>query len=477
VIQYKGLRIGGLTGIFKQHDYNKGHYEKPPYTEQSKRSVYHIRDTEVFRLNQLKQPIDIMLSHDWPNGVVHHGDKDDLLRKKKFFRDDVMNNCLGSTPAWGMLCNLRPKYWFSGHLHVKFAAIVEHELQEENCKNQNTTTRFLALDKCLPSRDFLQVLDVPVNENAPDGLQYDPEWLAILKETNHLTSISRHTHCVPTKGLHDRWDYSVDENTVEKVTERFGGDLTIPINFHADSSLYYDPANHQRYRQMHCIINSQTTEFCAKLEINDPMMMILQGGGADSSFNDSSFMSEDGGELPSTIVSNASINPDEIDLDDDDDDEDDDNEPSLASSLPLPRVVKKPSSIEDVTSSQSSLSSAEESDGMDVPKSRSSASLISGSPLQGMSATFSLPPPTMKDNSNQLTSTPQRTTLKTFPYSRADFPSLSSPSLSDSPKSCKRETDSDSCSGGGDAVTAKVAVKKFKRRNASMYASTEDEND
>ena len=53
-----------------------------------------------------------------------------------------------------------------------------------------------------------------------ESLQYDPEWLAVLKETNNLTSISRHTHCVPTKGLHDRWEYSVDDKFIERVSIR-----------------------------------------------------------------------------------------------------------------------------------------------------------------------------------------------------------------------------------------------------------------
>ena len=49
VVNYRGLRIGGLSGIFKQHDYAKGHYEKPPYNSHSMRSVYHIRQLEVFK--------------------------------------------------------------------------------------------------------------------------------------------------------------------------------------------------------------------------------------------------------------------------------------------------------------------------------------------------------------------------------------------------------------------------------------------
>jgi len=49
VVNFKGLRIGGVSGIFKQHDYTKGRYEKPPYNQQTKRSVYHLRHLDVFR--------------------------------------------------------------------------------------------------------------------------------------------------------------------------------------------------------------------------------------------------------------------------------------------------------------------------------------------------------------------------------------------------------------------------------------------
>lgn len=55
IINYRGVRIGGLSGIFKGVDYMKGHHEKSPYSENSKRSVYHIRNVEVFRLKQVRQ--------------------------------------------------------------------------------------------------------------------------------------------------------------------------------------------------------------------------------------------------------------------------------------------------------------------------------------------------------------------------------------------------------------------------------------
>jgi hypothetical protein len=44
---------------------------------------------------------------------------------------------------------LQPSYWFSAHMHVKFPSLVQHSSGKQ--------TRFLALDKCLPGRDFLQV--------------------------------------------------------------------------------------------------------------------------------------------------------------------------------------------------------------------------------------------------------------------------------------------------------------------------------
>lgn len=175
MINFGDLRVGGLSGIFKGGDYRKGHFERPPYAGHEVKTAYHVREFDVNKLKHVREPLDVFLSHDWPRGIAMHGDTDALIRKKKFLADEVRSNSLGSPPAEELLHALRPRYWFAAHLHVKFAALVNHQ--------DGAQTRFLALDKCLPHRDFMQVVDIP-EKSAAGGFWLDPEWLSILR-ANH----------------------------------------------------------------------------------------------------------------------------------------------------------------------------------------------------------------------------------------------------------------------------------------------------
>lgn len=96
---------------------------------------------------------------------------------------------LGSKPCEELLRHLKPEYWFAAHLHCKFAALVPH--------SETQATKFLALDKCLPKRRFLQIVDVPHDENLKMELQYDLEWLTILFLTNHLLSTKNTINYMP----------------------------------------------------------------------------------------------------------------------------------------------------------------------------------------------------------------------------------------------------------------------------------------
>lgn len=128
-----------------------GHFEKLPYDNSTLRSVYHIREFDVFRLAHLVSPLtstsspaasssstrpDVFFSHDWPQGIEQAGDIGSLLRRKPFFRQEVQTNSLGSPPLLHLLRTLKPPYWFSAHLHVKFPAIWKHDFDQRGLAAQ-----------------------------------------------------------------------------------------------------------------------------------------------------------------------------------------------------------------------------------------------------------------------------------------------------------------------------------------------------
>lgn len=269
VVKFRGVRIGGLSGIYKGYDFTTSRYERPPYDRSTMRSVYHYRNVEAYRLSCL-QPgkLDIMLSHDWPQGIEQYGDTNGLIRRKPFFREEIAKNALGSPPAMSLLHTLQPKYWFSAHLHVKFNASVSHSNQKANstkdqlliptqailtnpdtkgASTQSTTefiapessgcsqqpdltdlmTKFLSLDKCLPRRHYLSIVHIPASSEDEPVLQYDPEWLAVLRKTHEMSRApGKRRITVP---LHP--EHCVDHGNINDILERLDGNCMIPNNF------------------------------------------------------------------------------------------------------------------------------------------------------------------------------------------------------------------------------------------------------
>ncbi|BFF99596.1 lariat debranching enzyme [Drosophila madeirensis] len=319
VVNVNGVRIAGISGIFKGHDFLRGHHEFPPYTESTCRSVYHVRQLEVFRLKQLSGKIDIFLSHDWPTGIYEYGNKAQLLRKKPYFAADMESGQLGSRPLEELLKVVQPSYWFAAHLHCKFAALVPHSgskapnkvgdgassssssSSESEDEGEGATrgarlppkpvavTKFLALDKCLPRRAFLQVLDIPseATEGARPTFEYDAEWLAILQSTNHLISMKENYYYLPGKkagAITERFDFTPTEEELSALSAKFQS-LTIPENFQRTVPAF-DPQQQRNYKHMavgqpKAQLNPQSNEFCAVLGVDDPLCLALLANGKD----------------------------------------------------------------------------------------------------------------------------------------------------------------------------------------------------
>ncbi|KAG8895270.1 hypothetical protein FRC00_007672, partial [Tulasnella sp. 408] len=254
VVNFNGIRIAGLSGIYKYHDYQKGHYETLPYDQDSMRSIYHVRQYDVQRILQLS-PVDICLSHDWPQYMESHGNYNNLMRRKPHFRADAEAGRLGSPPLLEVLKKVRPSRWFSGHMHVKYEATFKHEGQgaaspagsssgavvkeanpdeiqidfddddEEAPPQQQSEpgpeasssqpsssaiqsrpgaseTKFLALDKCLPKKDYLEIIDFPAPlDNDPPKFTFDTEWLGIVRATNQYLSKTKRQQSLPADNV------------------------------------------------------------------------------------------------------------------------------------------------------------------------------------------------------------------------------------------------------------------------------------
>lgn len=166
-----------------------------------------------------------------------------------------------------------PSYWFSAHLHCKFAALVPE-------KNGDRVTKFLALDKCLPKRKFLQIVEIKHDDTLPIKLSYDLEWLTILFLTNHLLSVKQGLHYMPGPAGNSRWIYTPSTEEKENVLKKFHSNLLIPENFKPTVEPYKPELSEtQNQRSTKLQINPQTTELCNTLGIDDPAVLLQMVGG------------------------------------------------------------------------------------------------------------------------------------------------------------------------------------------------------
>ncbi|OAA43762.1 lariat debranching enzyme [Metarhizium rileyi] len=363
VLRFGPVRIAGMSGIWKGFDYRKSHHERLPFSGDDVKSFYHVREIDVRKLLLLRTQVDIGVSHDWPRYIENHGDAAWLFRKKPDFLRDSQDGRLGSTAAEYVMNRLRPPYWFSAHMHIKFAAlkkyqddppdaspagVIEDKAAEprpevnpdeidldidddENSSGQptaatdvpeseqananqvsedlraqlppsfakpqprekrtpgqpvppgitNKEVRFLALDKCLPGRHFLQLCNITPHDSAdlktypplPSRpryhLQYDPEWLAITRVFHNNVTIGDKSaqpppdlgeeHYLPLIEAERAW---VEENIVSK------GRLAVPENFVVTAPPHVAGTPEIVDEQPEEYTNPQTTAFCQLLKLH-----------------------------------------------------------------------------------------------------------------------------------------------------------------------------------------------------------------
>ncbi|KAJ0386253.1 hypothetical protein COL922a_004774 [Colletotrichum nupharicola] len=387
VLRLGPLRIAAMSGIWKGFDYRKTHHERLPMGPDEIKSFYHVREVDVRKLLLVREQVDVGVSHDWPRGIERWGDEKALWRMKPDFERESKDGTLGNVAAEYVCDRLRPPYWFSAHLHCKFAALKiykdddgakdaeakgaaaetapvpdpaaapegnpdeidldgdedvvdappitqtnpnEIDLDEDEddesaaaanapaskpkpvTKNTvseelraqlpasfarpqpqakrtpgqpvpptitNKQVNFLALDKCLPRRHFLQLLEarphnvLPADQPAPARpfrLQYDPEWLAITRVFHPTLKIgdpSAHTpqdlgeeHYAPLIDAERKW---VEESIVAKDR------LDIPLNFKVTAPPHTEGEPESVPHQPFEYTSPQTAAFCELLEIQN----------------------------------------------------------------------------------------------------------------------------------------------------------------------------------------------------------------
>lgn len=146
----------------------------------------------------------------------------------------------------------------------------------------NKEVRFLALDKCLPGRHFLQLCELqpfdpetsskypPAKESPRWRLQYDPEWLAITRVFHDsLVFGDRDAQTPPDKGeehylpLIEKEREWVEENVVK------AGKLDVPYNFEITAPPYVPGTPEIVNEQPAEYTNPQTTTFCEMMGLSN----------------------------------------------------------------------------------------------------------------------------------------------------------------------------------------------------------------
>jgi lariat debranching enzyme len=172
IINYKGIIIGGISGIYNKYDYLKGHYENN--INSKTKSIFHQREFELAKISNFSKKIDIFMSHDWPYNIINKNDIKKICEIKPYW-DDIEN--IGSIPNKFLLDLLKPKNWICGHMHFYYKNIMKFDNNEQ--------TTIYCLDKCLKNRKYFEIITLNIQNN-DDNIYIDNEWISISQIFNEI---------------------------------------------------------------------------------------------------------------------------------------------------------------------------------------------------------------------------------------------------------------------------------------------------
>ncbi|RVX67640.1 hypothetical protein B0A52_08169 [Exophiala mesophila] len=185
--------------------------------------------------------------------------------------------------------NAKPESEVSEEMRAQLAALSETFSQREEVTTSpalphpetitNKTTHFLALGKCEPFQEFLQLLEVK-SITEPEGssslvrplkLSYDPEWLAIQRVFASELSLGGHPNhrAPPHRG--DTYYRDEIQRESEWINEHVvkADKLEVPLNFTITSPVY-DPGLHvQQHEMPREVSNPQTQAYCDLIGIEN----------------------------------------------------------------------------------------------------------------------------------------------------------------------------------------------------------------
>ena len=178
VINVKGLRIGGISGIFNKFDYFRGHFEKNENDiKGDKKSIFHYREFEIAKMSHIKNKLDIFMTHDWPTNIIDSKDFNRIFKLYPQNKETILAGTLGSFPAEFILKLLKPNYYICGHMHFYYTNVINN-------------TKIYAFDKCVKKRHYFDLIevkrslkDIDVEDN---NVYIDPEWMAITNALNEF---------------------------------------------------------------------------------------------------------------------------------------------------------------------------------------------------------------------------------------------------------------------------------------------------